>query len=108
LHKRFSDTFAAIEGPLGGHLEGEERILQPGEFVSVSPGLTHRFYNPGQERIRFSVRIEPGSAGFEKALYLLYGLTRDGLAKEDGLSKDFSHTALFLKRSDTRVPGVLN
>jgi hypothetical protein len=89
-------------------LEGEERILQPGEFVSVSPGLTHRFYNPGQERIRFSVRIEPGSAGFEKALYLLYGLTRDGLAKEDGLSKDFSHTALFLKRSDTRVPGVLN
>lgn len=108
LHNRFSETFIAIEGDLGVEYKGEDLVLQPGEELTVAPEVSHRFYNPGEERILFQVKIEPGSAGFEKALYLLYGLTRDGYAREDGLLEDFNHTALFLKLSDTRVPGLLN
>ncbi len=76
--------------------------------MTVERGQVHRFYNPGSERIIFQVRIEPGSAGFERSLYLLYGLTQDGYARENGLLKEFDHTAIFLNLSDTRVPGLLN
>lgn len=108
LHRRFTETFTAIEGTLGVEYDGREYRLEPGEQKMVEIGVTHRFFNPGDERIRFHVKIEPGSAGFEKALFLLYGLTNDGFATEEGLLKDIGHTALFLKLSDTRVPGLLN
>ncbi|TVQ46841.1 MAG: cupin domain-containing protein [Saprospirales bacterium] len=108
LHRRFSETFIPIQGTLGVELKGREYFLEPGEQITVEKAEAHRFFNPGEERIRFYVKIEPGSAGFEKALFLLYGLTKDGYASEEGMLKDFGHTALFLKLSDTRVPGVLN
>lgn len=108
FHERFAETFTAVEGTLGVEYEGEDFFLQPGERVTVQPGEVHRFYNPGDDRIRFHVRIEPGSAGFERALYLMYGLTRDGYADESGMLQDFGHIALFLKLSDTRAPGFLN
>lgn len=108
LHQRFTETFVAIEGTLGVEINGREYLLEPGEQMTVERGDEHRFFNPGEDRIRFNVRVEPGSAGFEKALFLLYGLTEDGYATEEGLLEDFGHTALFLKLSDTRVPGALN
>jgi mannose-6-phosphate isomerase-like protein (cupin superfamily) len=108
LHERFSETFRAISGDLGVEHQGQDLVLPEGQSFKIAPGETHRFYNPGEERIRFQVKIEPGSAGFEKALYLMYGLTQDGYAKENGLFKELSHTALFVKLSDTKVPGLLN
>ena len=108
FHRRFSETFVPIQGTLGVEHEGEIYHLEPGQEVTVAKGENHRFFNPGDDHIRFQVKIEPGSAGFEKALFLLYGLTQDGYAREDGLLKEFNHTALFLKLSDTSVPGFLN
>lgn len=108
LHRRFSETFIPIEGTLGVEHMGRDYFLEPGEQVTVEIGESHRFFNPGEERIRFHVKIKPGSAGFEKALFLLYGLTKDGYADENGMLKDFNHIALFLKLSDTGVPGMLN
>lgn len=107
-HRRFAETFIAVDGILGVEHEGEDYLLQPGQEITALPGEVHRFYNPGDERIRFQVKIEPGSAGFEKALYLLYGLTRDGYTDDYGRPEDFGHIALFVKLSDTRAPGLLN
>ncbi len=107
-HRRFAETFIAVEGGLGVEHEGENHLLEPGQQLAALPGEVHRFYNPGAERIRFQVKIEPGSAGFEKALYLLYGLTRDGYTDDYGRPENFGHIALFVKLSDTRAPGFLN
>ena len=107
-HNRFTETFIAVEGELGVDLGRRNFVLQEGEQMTVDKGQAHRFYNPGKERIIFHVKIEPGSAGFERSLYLLYGLTQDGYAKETGLLKEFDHTAIFLSLSDTRVPGFMN
>lgn len=107
-HNRFTETFIAVEGELGVDLGRQSFILKEGEYLTVDKGQVHRFYNPGNDRIVFHVRIEPGSAGFERSLYLLYGLTQDGYAREDGLLQEFDHTAIFLSLSDTRVPGLLN
>ncbi len=107
-HNRFTETFIAVDGELGVDLGRQSFILNEGEQMTVERGQVHRFYNPGSERIVFQVKIEPGSAGFERSLYLLYGLTQDGYAREDGLLQEFDHTAIFLSLSDTRVPGLLN
>ncbi|MCC5834200.1 MAG: cupin domain-containing protein [Opitutales bacterium] len=108
FHERFTETFIAVDGTLGVEHKGEDHFLESGQRLTALPGEEHRFFNPGEERILFQVKIEPGSAGFEKALYLLYGLTRDGYADEDGRLKDLGHIALFLKLSDTRASGFLN
>jgi len=107
VHHRFSETFTALDGTLGVGLDGETHQVSPGQSLTVNPKSVHRFFNPTDQPIRFQVKIEPGSAGFEKALYLLYGLTQDGYANEQGLLRDFGHTALFLALSDTRAPGWL-
>ena len=107
-HNRFTETFIAVEGELGVDLRRQSFLLSEGEQMTVDKGQVHRFYNPGKERIVFQVKVEPGSAGFERALYIMYGLTQDGYARENGLLKEFDHTAIFLSLSDTRVPGIMN
>jgi len=108
FHQRFTETFIPVKGTLGVEYEGEHFYLEPGEQITAHERETHRFFNPTDERIIFQVRIEPGSAGFEKALYLMYGLAQDGKMHEDGRFKEFNHTALFVKLSDTQAPGMIN
>ena len=55
----------------------------------------------GGDTITFTVRIEPGHPGFEKSLYILYGLANDGLVDEDGIPENIYHTAVFATLSDT-------
>ena len=106
FHGQFSETFTAIEGPVGVHVNGEDYYLNEGESITADIGDIHYFFNDGDERARFQVKIEPGSPGFEKGLYILYGLINDGKA-EEGLPKNPLHTAVFVSYSDTRAPGVL-
>ena len=106
FHGQFSETFTAIEGPVGVHVNGEDHYLNEGESITADIGDIHYFFNDGDERARFQVKIEPGSPGFEKGLYILYGLINDGKA-EGGLPKNPLHTAVFVSYSDTRAPGVL-
>ncbi len=101
-HQEFSEKFKAVSGTLGLKQKGEEVLLEPGETALAEVGDEHAFYNPGDEPITFRVRIEPGSPGFEKALYILYGLTNEGLVDEEGLPESIYHTAVFAALSDTR------
>lgn len=106
-HGQFSETFTAVEGTAGVHLNGEDIYLEEGESITAEIGDTHYFFNDGEERVRFQVRIEPGSPGFEKGLYILYGLINDGKVDEEGIPEDPLHLGLFVAYSDTRAPGVL-
>lgn len=106
-HRRFSETFIAIDGVLGVELEGENIYLEPGNSITAEKNVVHRFFNPGDERILFHVKTEPGSTGFEKALYILYGLANDGLTDEKGGPADINHIAVFVHLSDTHAPGFL-
>jgi len=106
-HAQFSETFTAIEGTVGVHVNGEDHYLEEGESIVAEIGDTHYFFNNGEERVRFHVKIEPGSPGFEKGLYILYGLINHGKANEEGIPEDPLHTAVFAAYSDTRATGAL-
>ncbi|CAG4990330.1 hypothetical protein DYBT9275_00505 [Dyadobacter sp. CECT 9275] len=106
-HKNFTETFTAEEGELGLHLgAGKKILLSPGETCTVPIGQTHNFFNPGNEEIRFKVLTQPGSAGFENALRILYGLAGDGLTDERAVPKKFVDLAVVAVMSDMHLPGV--
>jgi mannose-6-phosphate isomerase-like protein (cupin superfamily) len=46
-HAQMTDIFYVLEGELAFDLAGERRVLGPGAFVLVPPGVVHTFANPG-------------------------------------------------------------
>jgi mannose-6-phosphate isomerase-like protein (cupin superfamily) len=106
-HRNFSETFIAVEGVLGIATGRNKKVmLEPGDSATIEPGQVHRFFNPGNTRIRFNVEIQPGNTGFENALYILYGLAADGLTDHKGVPKKMSHMAIIGEMSEMYLPGV--
>ncbi len=95
-----------LTGELGLELAGgRKESLQAGETRLVKIGEVHRFFNSGDQPVEFVTLAEPGHAGFENALRIVYGLAEDGLCNRKGIPKDIRHLALFAQMSDTRLAG---
>lgn len=107
-HDSFSETFIGVEGQTGVSVNGEALYIEPGDTVVAEKGHVHYFFNDTDETVTFLVRIEPGSPGFEKALYILYGLANDGKTDEAGTPNDIFDTAIFVAYSNTRASGPLS
>lgn len=65
-HSTMTDIFFVLEGELAFDLGGERRIVGPGSFVLVPPGVVHTFANPGPVPARFLNIYQP--AGNEQYL----------------------------------------
>ena len=63
-HAQMTDIFYVLEGELTLDLAGEQRVLGPGAFVLVPPGVIHTFANPGPAPVRFLDIFQP--AGIEQ------------------------------------------
>lgn len=107
-HDSFSETFIGVEGRTGVFINGETLYLESGDVAVAETGDVHYFFNDTDETVTFQVRIEPGSPGFEKALYILYGLANDGKTDEVGTPNDILDTAIFVAYSNTRASGPLS
>src|SRR5215207_11439748 len=65
-HARMTDAFFVLEGELVFDLESERRVVGPGGFVLVPPGVAHTFANPRTAPARFLNIYQP--AGNEQYL----------------------------------------
>lgn len=83
-------------------------ILQPGTRARAFIGETHRFFNPGNEPIRFLVKLSPASESFLQSLSIGYGLVNDGLTNAQGVPRKWLYLALLMDLSDTKVTGLLS
>jgi mannose-6-phosphate isomerase-like protein (cupin superfamily) len=105
-HLDFTEEFEAVSGTLGLMLNGETIHLDPGEPAALVPvKAVHRFFNPGDEPIRFRCRIQPARR-FEKLLRVIYGLGDDGLMKANGMPKSILHLALIYEIGESYFPGM--
>lgn len=127
-HRSYAETFRPVSGILGLMLNGREIKIGPGEEAHVPTGSLHRFFNPtsavpggmasldGKEHrysqdslekgdIVFVGEVRPAHEGFEKGLYIIYGLANDGLSDEKGLPKSWVHLCLCAALSDMYFPG---
>ena len=106
-----AEKFEAVEGELGVLIGKDENSLKticlmPGETAAVPIGTHHQFFNDGDEDITFKGFVIPAHAGFERSLYILYGLNNDGLADpKTCMPYSILHTALIREMSDMRFPG---
>jgi quercetin dioxygenase-like cupin family protein len=63
-HPHEDETFYILEGEALFHLDGDERVLGAGAFVSVPRGLPHA-YLVTSEVARALILVTPGSGGME-------------------------------------------
>ena len=85
-HGSYSETFTGAKGDVGIYSRSTGKmILAPGESVTVKAGEVHYFFNPGGEEVEVKIRLHPAREGFEKGLYVLYGLATDGKSANGGI-----------------------
>jgi hypothetical protein len=75
-------------------------MLEVGESLMVKPGEVHYFFNPGPEDIEIETKLQPGKEGFEKRLYIMYGLARLRKGGNAGVANSLMDTAIICSLSD--------
>lgn len=105
-HLAFTEHFEAVEGDLYLELDGSIVTLPPGRSASATPGVLHRFFNPGSERIAFHVKIDPARS-FEPMLRIAYGLVQDRkVSEKSGIPRSILETAVMFKLGETYMKGI--
>jgi quercetin dioxygenase-like cupin family protein len=88
VHPAQSERFEVLEGRLGMRL-GRDRIeLGAGDVAVVEPGTAHKFWNAGDEDVRFVTEIRPALA-FENLIETMFGLAADGKTNRKGMPNPF-------------------
>src|SRR6478736_5620024 len=63
VHPYQTEIFTVIEGRLGVKRGREKLELAPGEKALIDPGTPHKFWNAGDEPLRFRAEARPAAAG---------------------------------------------
>jgi quercetin dioxygenase-like cupin family protein len=82
-HPGCSERFEVLEGALTVRLEGETRVLGPGERVTIEPGVAHHYANRSQGDAVFRFDVWP-AARFERMVVTLFALGMEGRTDEKG------------------------
>lgn len=108
-HALGEETFTSVSSVIYFQVGPREVVLQPGEAITVAAGQVHRFYNPAGEDMTFTVRggvaAKGDIEGWEKGLYIWYGLARDGKVRADGIAANPLHVAVIMYMQDTWIAG---
>src|SRR5437870_767798 len=83
VHPHQSERFAVAEGTLGLKVERTKVTLEPGEIFVVEPGTPHRFWNAGEDEVRFVCEVRP-ALQFESLLETMFALAADGKTNRKG------------------------
>jgi quercetin dioxygenase-like cupin family protein len=104
VHPYQSERFAVSSGTLGLKADREERELGPGEIATVEPGTPHKFWNAGDEPVRFVCEVRPAMQ-FESLLETMFALAADGKTSKRGMPNPFRLAVIAKAHFDTvRLP----
>lgn len=105
-HLAFTEHFEAVDGVLHLELDRLYRVLHPGQAASAPPGSLHRFFNPGNEKIIFRVKVAPARR-FEQMLRISYGLARDGKVRgKTGIPRNVLDLSVIFELGETYMNGI--
>ena len=104
LHPSQSERFAVIDGTLGIKVGKEKRTLGPSEVAEVEPGTPHRFWNAGEDEVRFVCEVRP-ALQFESLLETMFSLAADGKTNRKGMPNPLRLAVIARAHFDTvRLP----
>ena len=105
FHDDFTENFEVIEGTINFICDKSQIILQSGGRISVPPGTIHAFQNDAHTSAIVKVSVSECQDDFVTAFSIYHGLIRDGLVDKKMHPKNFGDLALFLKLTNSRMPG---
>jgi mannose-6-phosphate isomerase-like protein (cupin superfamily) len=84
VHPYQTEIFTVIEGRLGVKRGREKLELAPGEKALIDPGTPHKFWNAGEETLRFRAEVRP-ALQFESLIETMFALAADGKTNKKGM-----------------------
>jgi quercetin dioxygenase-like cupin family protein len=84
VHPYQTEIFTVLEGRLGVKRGREKLELVPGEVAMIDPGTPHKFWNAGDETLRFRAEVRP-ALQFESLIETMFGLAADGKTNKKGM-----------------------
>jgi quercetin dioxygenase-like cupin family protein len=104
VHPFQSERFAVAAGTLGLKLGRKKMTLGPGEVATVEAGTAHRFWNAGEEQVRFVCEVRP-ALQFESLLETMFALAADGKTGRKGMPNPLRLAVIAKAHFDTvRLP----
>jgi quercetin dioxygenase-like cupin family protein len=104
VHPSQSERFAVREGTLGLKVGGQKLTLGPGDVAVVEQGTPHRFWNAGDEPVRFVCEVRP-ALQFESLLETMFALAADGKTNRKGMPNPLRLAVIANAHFDTvRLP----
>ena len=84
VHPKQEERFEILSGTLGLRMGGEEIVAGPGATVTIPAGTPHRFWNAGEDEVRFRCEVRP-ALRFERLLETMFALAADGKTNKKGM-----------------------
>jgi quercetin dioxygenase-like cupin family protein len=104
VHPAQSERFAVQSGTLGLKVAGKKLTLRPGEVAVVEAGTRHKFWNAGEEDVRFVCEVRP-ALQFESLLETMFALAADGKTNRKGMPNPLRLAVIANAHFDTvRLP----
>src|SRR6266513_4343476 len=84
VHPSQTERFAVIDGRLGMKVGRQRLVLERSDVTVVEPGTPHRFWNSGEDEVRFVCEVRP-ALQFESLLETMFALAEDGKTNRKGM-----------------------
>src|SRR6266536_2796455 len=99
-----SVRFEALARKLGMRRGKEKVELRAGETVVVEPGTAHKFWNAGDDEVRFVCTVTP-ALQFERLIATMYSLAAEGKTNRKGMPNPLRLAAIANHHfDDVRLP----
>jgi quercetin dioxygenase-like cupin family protein len=104
VHPSQTERFNVIEGTLGLKAGKKKRTIGRGEVAVVEPGTSHKFWNAGEDEVRFVCEVRP-ALQFESLLETMFALAADGKTNKKGMPNPLRLAVIARAHFDTvRLP----
>jgi quercetin dioxygenase-like cupin family protein len=84
VHPKQEEQFQVVSGLLALRVGDREIVAGPGETLTVPAGVPRRFWNAGDNEVRFRCEVRP-ALEFERLLETMFGLAVDGKTNKKGM-----------------------
>src|SRR4029079_552283 len=106
VHPGQWETFDVVAGTLGAKVAGRTLEAVPGQTVRVAPGVSHTWWNAGDDELVFRCAISP-ALQFESLIETMFSLAADGKTNAKGMPHPFRLAVIANPPFDTvRLPVV--
>jgi quercetin dioxygenase-like cupin family protein len=106
IHPRQDELFEVLSGTMTVRAGRELRTLKPGDSIVVKAGTPHRFWNKGDEDLRFRVEVRP-ALEFERFISTMFMLAQDGKTSKKGMPNPLRMAVIAMTHfDDVRLPYV--